>query len=300
MRKIYFSIFILALIFGGCAKKEKVSLKKKIPAEVAKVEFKEIKDILKFTGTVEGKEQVQVFPKAGGKLIKYLVKEGDFVKKDDVIALIDRDITGFKYEPHRVQSPISGEVLKADLDKGSLVDPRIPIAIVGDISKVKVKIEIAEVDYPKVKIGNKAILKVDAYPDREFEGKLTELDKFINPQTRTAQAEIEVPNEEGLLIPGSFARITLFVGTHKTLTIPLDALLRMPGTGSYYCFKVENDKAEKTFLKIGIIQDNLVEIKKGLKEGDLVIVSGQGALEEGTPVEPLSTPEVEIMGGDKK
>ncbi len=292
MKKLFY-LFILGVVLYGCAKKEK-KVEKKIPVEVAKVEFKELRDILKFTGTIEGKEQVQVFPKVGGKLIKYLVKEGDYVKKDDVIALIDRDITGFKYEPHKVQSPISGQVLKADLDKGSLVSPRTPIAIVGDISKVKVRIEIAEVDYPKVKIGDKAILKVDAYPDREFEGKLTELDKFINPQTRTAQAEIEVSNKEGLLIPGSFARITLFVGIHRALTMPLDALLRMPGTGSYYCFKVENDKAKKVFLKIGLIQDNLVEIKEGLKEGDLVIVSGQGALEEGTPVKPVSTPGVEM------
>jgi len=297
MKRLFY-LFILGAVLYGCAKKE-MKVEKKIPVEVAKVEFKELRDILKFTGTIEGKEQVQVFPKAGGKLIKYLVKEGDFVKKDDVIALIDRDITGFKYEPHKVQSPISGEVLKADLDKGSLVGPRTPIAIVGDISKVKVRIEIAEVDYPKVKIGDKAILKVDAYPDKEFEGKLTELDKYVNPQTRAAQAEIEVPNEEGLLIPGSFARITLFTGTHKALTMPLDALLRMPGTGSYYCFKFANDKAKKVFLKIGIIQDNLVEIKEGLKQGDLVIVSGQGALEEGTPVELISTPGVEMEVGKK-
>jgi len=293
MRKIYFSIFILALILGGCAKKEKVSLRK-IPVEVAKVEFKEVKDILKFTGTVEGKEQVQVFPKAGGKLIKYLVKEGDFVKKEDAIALIDRDITGFKYEPHKVLSPLTGRILKADLDKGSLLNPQTPVAIVADILSVKIKIDVSEVDYPKVKIGNKAILKVDAYPGREFEGKLVKLDKYIDPQTRTAQAEIEVPNKEGLLIPGSFARITLFAGTHKARVFPLDALLRMPGTGSYYCFKVENNRAKKVFLKIGVIQENLVEIKEGLKEGDLVIVSGQGALEEGTPVEPISTPGVEM------
>jgi len=298
MRKIYFSIFILALILGGCAKKEKVSLRK-IPVEVAKVEFKEVKDILKFTGTVEGKEQVQIFPKAGGKLIKYLVKEGDFVKKEDAIALIDRDITGFKYEPHKVLSPLTGRILKADLDKGSLLNPQTPVAIVADILSVKIKIDVSEVDYPKVKIGNKAILKIDAYPGREFEGKLVKLDKYIDPQTRTAQAEIEVPNKEGLLIPGSFARITLFTGTHKALTMPLDALLRMPGTGGYYCFKVENDRAKKVFLKIGVIQENLVEIKEGLKEGDLVIVSGQGALEEGTPVEPISTPGVEMEVGKR-
>jgi len=296
MRKIYLSILILALIFSGCAKKEKISFKKRIPVEVAKVEFKEIKDILKFTGTIEGKKQVWVFPKAGGKLIKYVPKEGDFVKKGDTIALIDRDITGFKYEPHKVLSPITGRILKADLDKGSLLTPQIPVAIVADTSSVKIKIDVSEVDYPRLKKGNKALIKIDAYPDKEFEGRLTKLDKYIEPQTRTAQAEIEVPNKEDLLIPGSFARLTLLTGTHKTLVMPLDALLRMPGTGSYYCFKVENNRAKKVFLKIGVIQDNLVEIKKGLKEGDLVIVSGQGALEEGVSVKPISTPGVE-MGG---
>ena len=299
MRKkfLYFLGFII--IFSGCAKKE-VILEKRIPVEVARVEFKELRDVLKFTGTIEGKEQVKVFPKVGGKLIKYLVKEGDFVNKDDTIALIDRDITGFKYQPHKVLSPISGEVLKADLDKGFLLDPKTSVAIVADTLKVKIKIEIAEVDYPKLKLGQTAKITVDAYPNEEFEGRLTKLDKYVDPRTRTAQAEVETPNKEGLLIPGSFARVSVYVGTHKGLTMPLDALLRMPGTGSYYCFKVEDNKAKKIFLKIGIIQGGSVEIKEGLKEKDLVIVSGQGILEEGTPVKPLSTPGVDKKVGDKK
>ena len=299
MRRLFFYLFLIVFILNGCAKKEKIKETKRIPVEVAKVKIQEIEEVLKFTGTIRGKEQVQVFPKVGGKLIKYLVKEGDYVKKDDVIALIDRDITGFEYKPHKVLSPISGKVLKANLDKGSLLNPETPVAIVADTSSVKIKINVSEVDYPKLKIGDKAIIKVDAYPDKEFEGRLTKLDKYIDPYTRTAEAEIEVPNKEGLLIPGSFARITLFVGTHKALVIPLDALLRMPGTGSYYCFKVESDKAKKVFLKIGVIQENIVEIKEGLKEGDLVIVSGQGALEEGTPVESISAPEVEMKVGKK-
>lgn len=294
MRRLFFYLFLIVFILNGCAKKEKIKEIKRIPVEVAKAKIQEIKEILKFTGTIRGKEQVQVFPKVGGKLIKYLVKEGDYVKKDDVIALVDRDITGFEYKPHKVLSPISGKVLKADLDKGSLLNPETPVAIVADTSSVKIKIDVSEVDYPKLKIGDKAIIKVDAYPDKEFEGKLTKLDKYIDPYTRTAEAEIEVPNKEGLLIPGSFARITLFVGTHKALVIPLDALLRMPGTGSYYCFKVESGKAKKVFLKIGVIQDNFVEIKEGLSLEDLVIVSGQGALEEGVPVKPVSTPGAEM------
>ncbi len=290
MRRVYLGMLALVLLLGGCVKKEKAELGggvEKIPVEVAEVRTGEIRDVLKFTGTIEGRDQVQVFPKVGGKLIKYLVKEGDVVKKDDVIALIDRDITGFKYEPHEVLSPISGRVLKADLDKGSLLTPQTPIAIVGDTSSVKVKIHIAEVDYPKVKIGDRAVLTVDAYPGREFEGKVSKLDAYIDPITRTAEAEVTVANEEGLLIPGSFARIFLFVGRYKALVMPLDALLRMPGTGSFYCFRVMDGKAKKAFLKIGAIRDNQVEIKEGLRKGDLVIISGQSGLEDGVSVSPI-------------
>lgn len=280
-------------ILAGCGKK----LKEKetgIPVEVSPAQEKQLQEILKFTGDIEGKDQVKVSPKVPGKLIEYKVQEGESIKKEDAIALIDRDVTGFKFEPAPVEVPISGIVAKTYLDRGDNVSPQIPIAVIANIDEVKVKIEVAEVDYPKVKLGQSAKVTVDAYPDKEFIGKISKLSTLIDPNTRTATAEIIIPNQEHLLVPGMFARIRIFVGERKTLTIPLDGLLRMPGTGSFYCFKVENGKAKKVFLKIGIIQDNLVEVKEGLNHGDLVIVSGQGILEEGTSVKPVSTPGVEI------
>jgi multidrug efflux pump subunit AcrA (membrane-fusion protein) len=277
-------IFALCILnfLAGCGKKTAKVKEGGIPVEAARVQEKQLQEILKFTGDIEGKDQIQVYPKVPGKLIEYKVQEGEPIKKQDVIALIDRDVTGFKFEPAPVEAPISGIVAKTYLDRGDSVSPQVPIAVVADMDEVKVKIEITEVDYPKVKLGQTAEIKVDAYPNKEFEGKLSKLSTLIDPNTRTAQAEITIPNSEHLLVPGMFARISLFVGERKTLVMSLDALLRMPGTGSYYCFKVENERAKKVFLKIGIIQDNLVEVKEGLKQGDLVIVSGQGALEEGS------------------
>ena len=283
-------------ILTGCSKETAEVKKANIPVEVTRVQKRELQEILKFTGDIEGKDQVKVFPKVTGKLIEYRVQEGESIKKEDAIALIDRDVTGFKFEPAPVEAPISGIVAKTYLDEGDSVSPQIPIAVIADMDEVEIKIEIPEVDYPKINLSQVAEITVDAYPDREFTGKLSKLSALVSPQSRTASAEITIPNPDHLLIPGMFARIRVFVGARKTLTIPLDGLLRMPGIGSYYCFKVENDKAKKVFLKIGVIQDNLVEIREGLNQGDLVIVSGQGALEEGTPVRPISTPGVETEG----
>jgi len=280
-------IFALCILnfLSGCGKKTAEIKKAGIPVEVAVVQEKQLQEILKFTGDIEGKDQVQVYPKVPGKLIEYKVQEGARVKKKDTVALIDRDVTGFKFEPAPVEAPISGIVAKTYLDQGDSVSPQAPIAVVADMDEVKIKIEVTEVDYPKVKLGQMARIKVDAYPDKEFEGKLSKLSTLVSPQTRTATAEITIPNPEHFLVPGMFARISLLVGEHKALVVPRDAILRLPGTGVYYCFIVQENKAKKAFVELGAKENNLQEIVKGLNEGDLVILSGQGILQTGAAVE---------------
>jgi len=283
--KLYINKKIKLLINHNSEKSLKKPKKTVIPVEVARVSEKELQEILKFTGSIEGKDQVLVFSKVPGKLIEYKVQEGEHVKKDDIIALIDRDITGFKFEPAPVESPISGIVAKTYLDRGDSVNPRMPIAVIANTDEVKIKFEVTEIDYPKIKLGQIAKIKIDAYPDRIFEGEISKLSALINPNTRTATAEITISNPEHFLVPGMFARISLFVRKHKCLVVPRDAVLRLPGTGVYYCFKVENGKAKKTLIELGMKQKNDQEIKKGLKEGDLVILSGQGVLRTGLPVD---------------
>ena len=276
---------LLATCLMGCGKETAKVKEAGIPVEVAVVQEKQLQEILKFTGDIEGKDQVQVYSKVPGKLIEYKVQEGARVKKKDIIALIDRDVTGFKFEPAPVEAPISGVVAKTYFDQGDSVSPQIPIAVVADMDEVKVKIEVTEVDYPKVKLGQMARIKVDAYPDKEFEGKLSKLSTLVSPQTRTATAEITIPNPEHFLVPGMFARISLLAGKHKALVVPRDAILRLPGTGVYYCFIVQENKAKKAFVELGAKENNLQEIVKGLNEGGLVILSGQGVLQTGAAVE---------------
>ena len=280
---------IWCLVFGiflmSCGKKAAEIKRAAIPVEVAPAQKIELEEILQFTGDIKGKDQVQVYSKVAGKLIEYKVEEGARVEKEDVIALIDRDVTGFKFEPAPVKAPLSGILAKTYLDNGDSVNPQVPIAVVADIDEVKVKIEITEVDYPKIKVGQGAEISLDAYPDKKFNGTLYKLSTLISPQTRTASAEIAIPNSEHLLVPGMFGRVRLSIRKHKALAIPYDAILRLPGTGVYYCFMVKENKAQKVFVELGIRKDNWQEIKKGLKEGDLVILSGQGILKTGLSVE---------------
>ena len=286
-RIVVFSSFVLIFsgLLSGCGKKESIVKKETIPVEVAVVQQKELKEVLEFTGDIEGKDQVQVYSKVSGKLIEYKLEEGQPVKKGDVIALVDRDVTGYTFEPAPVESTLTGIVAKTYLDKGDNITPQIPLAVVADVDEVKIKIEVTEVDYPKVKVGQSSKITVDAYPDKEFTGILSKFSALVDPNTRTATAEITIANPGHLLVPGMFARISLLVGEHKALVVPRDAILRLPGTGVYYCFKVEENQAKKALIELGIKENNDQEIKEGLKEGDLVILSGQGILQTGVPIE---------------
>ncbi len=282
---LLFSIVCFLLFIRSCDRKTTKVKETVIPVEVVIIQEKELQKTLQFTGDIKGKDQVQVYSKVTGKLIEYKVKEGTRVEKKDVIALIDRDVTGFKFEPAPVEASISGVVAKTYLDQGDSVSSQVPIAVVANMDEVKIKIEVTEVDYPKVKVGQSAKIALDAYLDKEFTGKLSKLSVLVDPNTRTATAEITIPNPEHLLVPGMFARITLFAGEHRTLVAPRDAILRLPGTGVYYCFTIQGNEAKKVFIELGIQKNNQQEITKGLKRGDLVVVIGQGILKPGSAVE---------------
>ena len=145
MKKIYYYVITMTVlsalfIMVGCGGKTAGVKEIAIPVEAATARERLLEETLRFTGDIRGKDQVQVYPKVTGKLIEYKVDEGDRVKKEDVIALIDRDVTGFKFEPAPVEAPISGIVAKTYLDRGDSVSPRMPIAVVAKMDEVKIKI----------------------------------------------------------------------------------------------------------------------------------------------------------------
>ncbi len=286
MKKLFLIILVAGFAFAGCGNKnETVKKEVVIPVEVAIVKKGQLNNIFQFVGNIEGKDQVKIYSKVAGKLIEYKIKEGGEVKKKDIVALIDRDITGSKFEPAPVQSPISGIVVKTYLDQGDSLNPQMPVAVIANMDEAKIKIEIPEVDYPFVRLGQKAEISIDAYANKKFVGKISKLSVLIDPNTRTATAEISIKNNKHMLIPGMYARVKLFAGGHSGLVVPRDAILRLPGTGVYYCFLVDGNKAEKVIVQLGAAEKNLQEIKQGLKKGDLVILSGQGILKTGIKVE---------------
>ena len=260
-----------------------VSVEERILVEVVEVIKGNLKEIVSYTGDVEAKERIEVYPRVIGKIIKKNVVEGDRIKKGQTIALIDRDEPGFKFEPAPVDSLLAGIVGRVYVDLGARVTPQTPIALIVDMDNIRVKIDIIEKDIPKVRKGQKAQIKVDAYPEKVFTGKVWKISPVVDLESRTAPVEILIPNPKHLLEPGMFARVEIITREHKdTLVVPPKAVLEREGKRTV--FIVEESRALLKEVETGLNNENNIEIVKGLNEGEEVIIEGNYGLTDGAKV----------------
>ena len=260
-----------------------------VPVEVDIVKTTPYTPVLNYTGEVKGVEEIQIFPKASGKLVEMKVQEGDRVKKDQVVALIDRDITGLDFKMAETISPVEGVVGKVYLDKGAQVsEPSggaggTPLAQILNLDSVKIIIQVTEEDLPKVRLGQKAKIRVDAYPDREFYGTITLISPTLNSLARTASTEITIPNPNHLLKPGMFAEVDLATGkTENLILVPRYTVLTEAGKKKVYV--VKNGKAEERMVETGFSDGGLTYVKSGLALEDSLVVLGQSQLQPGDKV----------------
>lgn len=154
------------------------------------------------------------------------------------------------------------------------------------ISSLKMDFRVPEVYAPKLKPGQNVALRVDAYPDEVFNGKIYALEPSMDEKTRTVMARAEVPNGQTKLRPGMFARVTVLLESRAdALWLPEQAI--WPQGADSFVYKVVNGKAMLTKVEIGLRRPGRVEIANGVAEGDQVVTDGQMKLKDGAPVTVL-------------
>ncbi len=286
------SIFICLWFINGCnvKKKKKIEKENVTPVKITKVKRKNIKNILSLTADIHGEKEVKVYAKVSGKLIKKVKKEGDYVKETDVIALIDRDEPAMDFSYAEVKSPIDGVLSMYFADLGEAVFPaqpmpREPVAMVISMKNVKVIGYLGEKEITKVKKGQDVTVYVDSYPNKVFKGRVTDISPVADPLSRKFKVEARVPNRLYLLKPGTFARLDIIIKSYRdVLVVPKKAVLEKETEGEVV-FTVEKGKAKMIRVLTGACDEQNIEIKEGLKEGQEVIIEGNYGLIEGTEVE---------------
>jgi RND family efflux transporter MFP subunit len=202
-----------------------------------------------------------------------------------------------------IRAPFPGYIAERNLDTGAYVSSATAststmsrgIMSLHDINTVRVLIEVVERDIPLVKVGQKAELRAEAYPDYVFEGTVTRVVQALNRATRTMTVEIDLSNKDRRLKGGMFARVEVMVGTHQqALQIPIDAVSRLENM--QYIYIVQEGKAQRVDIEIGARNGNHVEITKGLTGQEQIIVAGKDLVHDGTPVQTQPLNQVRSEG----
>jgi membrane fusion protein, multidrug efflux system len=179
-----------------------------------------------------------------------------------------------------ITSPVNGFVSRRVVDPGAFVSQNAPIVDVVDITNVRLVANIVEKDLKELQTGDSTKVEVDAFPGEEFMGRIARVSPVLDPATRTAPIEIEIPNPGYRLKPGMYARVSITTDTQKdALVVPADAVVDLGGRRGV--FTPLNESAVFRALQIGTEAGQIVEILGGLAEGDVVITTGAGALRDG-------------------
>lgn len=184
-------------------------------------------------------------------------------------------------------SPINGIVTGKYFEGGELYSGspntsagKAAIVTLMQINPLKIVVNISESYFPLVRKGMRAAVKVDIFPNRNFTGELSRIYPTINADSRTFEAEIVISNNDEVLRPGMFARVTLNLGEIDALILPAIAVVKQEGTNDRFIFLANSDNStSKIKVEIGTRYDDKIEvISKDIKEGDQVIYAGQEKL----------------------
>ena len=229
--------------------------------------------------------------------IKQLHEMGSIAEQqyDQIKAQYDVAQTSVKFLKENTQllAPISGIVTGKYFENGELYSGapntaagKAAIVTIQQINPVKAFISVSESYYPVINKNTKVALLCDMFAGEKFEGSVYRIYPTIDAVSRTFTVEIAIPNKNEKLRPGMYGTISLDVENVTSLMVPSIAVLKQQGTNERLVYKVEDGKAKRVFVEVGVRYDDLVEIQsKDLKLTDHIIVVGQSKVVDGSEVE---------------
>jgi len=292
MKNLNSKMFILAMaaaaaLSAGCRNKDAEALnnleKDRFLVKTEKAQTRNLEEYILLTGSVKALDEATLYPRASGKLLRNVLKEGDPVKKDETVALVERDEPGVVYEPAPVPSTLTGVIGRVYQDVGANVTPATPIAMVVNQSQVRVAVDVPEKYVGKVFRDQRAVIKVDAFPDHRFSGKVYRVSPVVDARSRNTMVEVLVDNADGRLKSGMFAEARLIVASRgAALSVPAGAVVSQDD-GDFVFVPAAGSLAARVAVKTGIKTSEFTQIS-GVKEGSDVITFGLYGLKDGSKI----------------
>ena len=190
-------------------------------------------------------------------------------------------------------APFAGRLGISTVNPGQYVNPGDKIVTLQLLDSVYVDFYLPQQELSLLSIGQKVTVSTDTYPGRTFAGKITAINPKVDPDTRNVQVEATIANPKHKLLPGMFATVEVIAGeVQRHITLPQTAVTYNPYGDTVYIVeesgKSQDGKplliAKQTFVSVGRTRGDQVAILTGIKEGSIVVSSGQLKLKNGSVV----------------
>jgi HlyD family secretion protein len=193
----------------------------------------------------------------------------------------------------KIEAPFDGTIAERNAEIGNFAQPGSeraqPLFVVVRTDTLRVFCDVPELEAPLVDVGDRALVRVQALPHEEFEGTVNRTSAALDVTARTLLTEIDVENPDGKLRPGMYAQATLHLAeSPDSVVIPATAVVTENGESS--CFVIENGRAIRRPLVVGLASGNEVAITSGLKAGEMVAAGNGVLLHDGQQVELADAP----------
>ena len=200
----------------------------------------------------------------------------------------------------RIRAPFSGQVGIRNVYLGQYLQPGTNIVRLEDTSMMKIRFTIPQTDISKLKTGQTLHIYVDAYPQQPFQGTVSAIEPAVNAQSGVVQVQAAIPNSDGLLRSGMFAKVQVQLPVEPAqIAIPQTAInFTLYGQTVFVVEPGHDEKgqplkdakgkpvlvARQVVVKVGSRKEEIAHILDGLKAGDQVVTAGQVRLSNGSHV----------------
>ncbi len=219
--------------------------------------------------------------------------KADLLEAKANVAVADADLAKAKVllDYTRITSPYTGVVTRREFHRGDFIRSAadggaVPMLSVAKTDVMRVVVPVPDRYVPYVDKGDPALVRVDALPGQSFHGAVSRFSYMEDPENRTMRTEVDLPNPDNKLHEGMYGGVTLTLSpASDNLTIPSSSLVEQLPQARGTVYVVRDGKVHKVEIRVGRDNGLDVEVVEGLKPDDQIVVSYNGSITEGTPVQ---------------
>jgi len=204
-------------------------------------------------------------------------------------ALANLALAEARLQKTALTAPLSGIVGLRTVSVGAYVTPGERIVELVETDPLKVDFRVPETSFAQLRIGQKILVAADAVPAVIFDGKIYAIDPIVDVNGRAIRLRAQVPNPDGRLSAGFFARIRIVIDQRpNAVLVPESAIF--PLDGKTLVYRIVNGRAVQTEVVLGQRLPGQVEVRQGLSPNDTVIKAGQQRLRDGVQIQVVASP----------